>query len=280
MADLVGIFAASHTPVMLNFPEAIPDEQREEIFSAFRTVGEKLREAKPDVLIVVSDDHLHNFFLDNLPAFCVGAAGSYVTPIEHWLKATKRTLRGCPEFSAHLLETAFKEGFDPAFSLDLTLDHGALTPLELAGLSDELAIVPLLVNCVQPPLPTMTRCLQWGKMLRKAIESYSSNSRIAILATGGISHDIATPRMGLVNEEFDQKFISLLAEGDDPALLSFATEQVHTAGNGAEEIRNWLIAHGAANGMPGLPIFYKAVANWYTGIGLASWAIEGSKNGE
>ncbi|WP_426135430.1 hypothetical protein [Pseudomonas sp. PWP3-1b2] len=278
MAELVGIFAASHTPVMLNFPDAIADEQRNEIFAAFRSVGKRLREAKPDVLVIIADDHLHNFFLDNLPAFCVGAAESYATPIEHWLKAPKRILRGSPQFSTHLLEVAFNEGFDPALSMDLTLDHGALTPLELSGLSDELAVVPLLINCVQPPLPTMARCLAWGKLLRKAIDSYNPTQRVAILATGGISHDIATPRMGLVNEEFDRRFLELLEQGSEEELLKHSTEQVHTAGNGAEEIRNWLIAHGAANGTAAETIFYKPVEKWYTGIGLASWGVEGSRH--
>lgn len=271
MAELVGIFAASHTPVMLNFPDAIPDEQRGEIFAAFSSIGERLRAARPDVLVIVADDHLHNFFLDNLPAFCIGAADQYATPIEHWLKAPKRILKGAQAFSTHLLHTAFDEGFDPALSMQLTLDHGALTPLELAGLSDELAIVPLLINCVQPPLPTMARCLAWGKLLRKAIDSYDSDQRVAILATGGISHDIATPRMGLVNEAFDRQFLKLLESGSDEALLKHATEQVHTAGNGAEEIRNWLVAHGAANGQGAHTIFYKPVEKWYTGIGLACW---------
>lgn len=278
MAELVGIFAASHTPVMLNFPEAIPDDQRLEIFDAFKSLGRRIREARPDILVVISDDHLHNFFLDNLPPFCVGAADSYATPIEHWLKAPKRQLRGAPQFSAHLISTAFENGFDPSLSMDLTLDHGVLTPLELSGLSDEVSIVPLLVNCVQPPLPTMSRCLQWGGLLRQAIDSFQMPVRVAILATGGISHDIATPRMGLVNEAFDRRFLELLEGNDNEALIKHAAEEVHTAGNGAEEIRTWLIAHGAAQGVPGVRTFYQAVANWYTGIGLMEWACEEYQN--
>ena len=273
MAELVGVFAASHTPVMLNFPDAIPDADRDAIFSAFLAVGEHLRRAEPDTVVVISDDHLHNFFLDNFPAFCIGTAASYPTPVEHWLKADKRVLQGDADFGAHLLGEALQQGFDPSFSMDLTLDHGVLTPLHLARIAGAVRVVPLLVNCVQPPLPTMRRALQWGRLLRSAIASFGGAQRIAILATGGISHDIATPRMGAVNEAFDREFLRLLGAGDDEVLVRFAMEHVNEAGNGAEEIRTWLMAHGAASGAAFEPVCYKAVANWYTGIGLARWHV-------
>jgi aromatic ring-opening dioxygenase catalytic subunit (LigB family) len=276
MAELVGVFAASHTPVMLNFPEAIPDADREAIFAAFLSVGEAIRRAEPDTVIVISDDHLHNFFLDNFPAFCIGAADSYATPVEHWLKADKRTLQGDADLGAHLLGEALRSGFDPSFSMDLTLDHGVLTPLHLAQLAADVRVVPLLVNCVQPPLPTMRRALQWGRLLREAVGSFGGGRRVAILATGGISHDIATPRMGAVNEAFDREFLRLLAAGDDEALLRYASEHVNEAGNGAEEIRTWLMAHGAAAGAPFETVYYRAVANWYTGIGLGRWRVDGA----
>jgi aromatic ring-opening dioxygenase catalytic subunit (LigB family) len=273
MAELVGVFAASHTPVMLNFPEAIPDADRETIFGAFRQLGDELRRAAPQSLIVVSDDHLHNFFLNNFPAFCIGTAPDYPTPVEHWLKADKQTLQGDSELGAHVLATALQCGFDPSFSMELTLDHGVLTPLHLAGLAGAVRIVPLLVNCVQPPLPTMERSLQWGRMLRQAVTSFEGCERVAVLATGGISHDIATPRMGQVNEAFDREFLRRLAARDDAALVRYASEHVDEAGNGAEEIRTWLVAHGAAGG-PFEPIYYQAVAKWYTGIGLGRWRVE------
>ena len=275
MAEITGIFAASHTPVMLNFPDAIPDADRTEIFDAFQQLGAELRASRPDAVIVVSDDHVHNFFLDNFPAFCIGAAASYATPVEHWLKADRQTLKGDAALGAHLLGEALHNGFDPSFSMELTLDHGVLTPLHLAELAGQVPVVPLLVNCVQPPLPTMRRALQWGAMLRDAIASYQGCQRIAILATGGISHDIATPRMGSVNEAFDREFLRLLAARDDAALVRYATDHVNEAGNGAEEIRTWLVAHGAAAGGAFEPVYYKAVSNWYTGIGLGRWRPPG-----
>jgi aromatic ring-opening dioxygenase catalytic subunit (LigB family) len=273
MAELVGVFAASHTPVMLNFPDAIPDQERAVVFDAFQSLGAALRGCRPDVVVVISDDHLHNFFLDNFPAFCIGAAPQYATPIEHWLKAPKSVLPGDTALGAYLLQEALAADFDPAFSMELTLDHGVLTPLELAGITSEVRVVPIMINCVQPPFPSMRRCLQWGRFLGDAIASYPGDTRIAVLATGGLSHDIATPRMGLVNEDFDRRFLDLLAAGDNDALVRYATDHVHEAGNGAEEIRTWLLAHGAARGARFATQYYKAVGNWYTGIGIGAWDV-------
>lgn len=271
MADLVGVFAASHTPVMLNFPDAVEVADRNAVYDEFKKLGAALASTEPQAVIVISDDHLHNFFLDNLPAFCIGAADSYASPAEHWLAVDRHALRGDSYLSAHLLGEALEAGFDPAFSMQLTLDHGVLTPLVLAGLSRRVAIVPILVNCVQPPLPTMWRCLQWGRFLAASIRAYRGCERVAILATGGISHDVATPRMGMINEAFDRKFLRLLQSNDDEQLIRFATDHVNEAGNGAEEIRNWLMAHGAAAGGRFELQFYRPLHKWYTGIGMARW---------
>lgn len=273
MAELVSIFATSHTPVMMNFPDAIPAADRDAIYGAFRQLGAELAAARPQAVIVVSDDHIHNFFLDNFPAVCIGAGERYETPAEHWLKVERRVMVGDAGLGAHLLGEALEAGFDPAFSMQLTLDHGVVTPLHLAGLSGAVTVVPLIVNCVQPPLPTMRRCLQWGRFLKDAIASYGGLERVAILATGGISHDVATPRMGLVNEAFDREFLRLLHGPDDEALIAFSRDHVHEAGNGGEEIRNWLVAHGAADGSPFEALYYQPVSNWYTGIALGRWQV-------
>lgn len=271
MAEIVGIWAASHTPVMLNFPDAIPATERDAIFAQFTGLGRAIAAARPQALVVVSDDHLHNFFLNNFPAFCIGATDVYPTPVEHWLKAEKQVLRGDAALGAHLLGEALQAGFDPSFSMELTLDHGVLTPLTLAHVPFDFAVVPLLINCVQPPLPTMRRALQWGAFLGEALRTYRGCSRVAILATGGLSHDVATPRMGMLNEDFDREFLRLLGSGDDEGLLRHATAHVDEAGNGCEEIRTWLVAHGAAAGARFETRFYQGQPDWYTGIGLGEW---------
>lgn len=273
MADIVSILACSHTPVMLNFPDAVSQLEREEIFGHFQALGQTIAKARPQALVVLCDDHVHNFFLNNLPAFCIGAAPHYKSPVEHWLKAEKRVLPGDAQLGAYLLNAVMESGFDPALSMELTLDHGVLTPLVLAQVAGQLPIVPILINCVQPPLPSMKRCFDFGVALGDAIRAYSGLERIAILASGGLSHDLSTPRMGMVNEQFDLGFLRPLELGDAAEAIRFASKHVHEAGNGAEEVRMWLMAFGAARAARFETHFYRAVPSWYTGIGLGEWRL-------
>jgi aromatic ring-opening dioxygenase catalytic subunit (LigB family) len=272
VATLTGVFAATHTPVMLNFPDAVSADDRNAVYASFKDLGRRIAAARPQAIIIAADDHLHNFFLNNLPAFCIGAANDYETPIEPWLKARRRRLPGNAALGAHLIGEAYAAGFDPALSMELILDHGMLTPLELAGVPGDIPVVPLLVNCVQPPLPTMQRCLQWGQFIRQAVASFEGVERVCMLGTGGLSHDVGTPRMGMINEAFDKEFLRLLSAGSDAELARFSTDHVNSAGNGTEEIRMWLIARGAAGaGAAFDAFFYRPLTTWYTGVGLAEW---------
>ena len=274
MAEIVGIHAASHTPVMLNFPHLITADDLAGVKQAFTELGRRIMASGAQCVVMVSDDHLHNFFLDNLPAFAIGAAASYETPIESWLNAEPRLLTGDPALGAHLLGEAMEADFEPALSMHLKLDHGTLTPLELAGIPPALPIVPVLVNCTQPPLPTLRRCLQFGRVIGKALRGYGGLERVAVLATGGLSHDVGTPRMGMVNEEFDRAFLRHLSLPDDESLLRFTAQNLESAGNGAEEVRMWLIARGVAGATSSLDLmYYKALPDWYAGIGVAEWNV-------
>lgn len=270
MADIAGIFAVSHTPVMTNMRDAPAPEQRDPALRQFERVGQEIAALQPDALILISDDHLHNFFLDNMPSFCVGIAPSYSSPMEGWLKIPKQDLPGSPELGAHLLRTLMQSDFDPSFSMELTLDHGMMTPLDLAGIAGTFPIVPILVNTVQPPMPTMRRCVAFGRVLREAILAYPA-TRIAVLATGGLSHDVGTPRMGQLNDTFDREFLRALESGGPDAAADYAQAMVNTAGNGAEEVRNWLVAQGIAGELPFTTYHYDGIAAWYTGIGLGAW---------
>lgn len=273
MAELVGVYAVSHTPVMTNAPDSAPVKDRTDTFTYFEQVGAEIGALEPDAIVLVSDDHLHNFYLNNLPAFCVGIASQYPSPVEGWLKVEKQVLPGDHELGSHLVRHLITNGFDPAVSMELTLDHGMMTPLDLAGLAGAHPVVPILVNAVQPPLPTMRRCSALGQELGRAIRSYTDGARIVLLATGGLSHDVGTPRMGELNERFDRRFVESLQTGDRFAAADYAQAEVASAGNGAEEVRNWLIAQAAADFEPFEPYYYAPVEEWYTGIGLGRWKL-------
>src|SRR5881394_1215076 len=188
MASLVGAFAASHGPLIVREWQAVPPEQKSRMSAAFRELGRRLMAAKPDVLIVVSPDHWSNFFLDNYPAVCIGVGETNEGPPEPWMKAfPQRELRGHPDFAFHVLNESLKQGFEPSQSHRLKLDHGSCIPLWRMQLEEMPALVPMLVNSIEPPMPSLARCVAWGRLLRKAVESFPGKLRVGILATGGLS---------------------------------------------------------------------------------------------
>ena len=271
MAEIVGLFGVSHTPVMTNLPDAPDAALRDEVFARFRAMGDRIRALAPDAVLLISDDHLHNFFLDNLPAFCVGAADHYDTPVEHWLKVERQTVAGDPVLGMHLIGELLRHDFDPALSMELTLDHGMVTPTTLMGIHGLYPVIPLIVNTVQPPMPRMRRCIALGTAVGDAIRSYEGCRRVAVIATGGLSHDVGTPRMGIVSEEFDREFLRLLALGEPAALADYCQANASLGGNGTEEVRNWLVAHGIAGCTGFAAEFYHPVSAWYTGIAIGEW---------
>src|SRR4051812_23839865 len=273
MARLVGAFAASHGPLIIREWDRVPEEQKKRMSAAYRELGRRLTASKADVLIVVSPDHWSNFFLDNYPAVCIGVGETNDGPPEPWMKAfPHRTLAGHPEFGAHVVDEALRQGFEPSVSHHLKLDHGACIPLWKMELEQMPKIVPLLLNSIEPPMPSLARCYEWGSLLRQAIESYGEPLRVAILGTGGLSHSIGEKTMGAIHEDFDKETIRLFGSAEK-SLLEFLEANLPTRGNGSEEVRNWLVAHGAAGGRGFELVDYLPVPTVIVGCGFAAWTI-------
>jgi len=273
MAELVGAFAASHGPLIAREWDNLPAGPKTVLENAFDETGRRLKALEPDVLVMLSPDHWVNFFINNLPSFCIGIGAEHDGPPEPFMKAVypHNTLPGHPGFGRHLLDTALQSDFDPAISHRLRLDHGFCVPLWRMGLDPALPIVPVTVNQLEEPLPTLRRCIAWGKMLRKAIDSYPEDLRIAILGTGGLSHSIGEPTMGEIDEPFDRVCIGLFTHADDAALAEGLERELATTGNGAEEVRDWVIAHAAAGSQGFDLIDYTPIPEVYIGCGMAQW---------
>jgi len=273
VASLVGAFAASHGPLIVREWQRVPPEQQRRMSDAYRELGRRLTAAKPDVLIVVSPDHWSNFFLDNYPAVCIGVGEANEGPPEPWMKDfPHRTLAGHPGLAMHLVDEALRQGFEPAVSHRLKLDHGSCIPLWRMELERLPKIVPMLVNSIEPPMPSLRRCYDWGVQLRTAIESYAEPLRVAILGTGGLSHSIGEPTMGAIYDDFDKETIRLFSSSEK-SLIDFLDRKLPASGNGSEEVRNWLVAHGAAGGRGFELVDYLAVPAVIVGCGFASWRI-------
>jgi aromatic ring-opening dioxygenase catalytic subunit (LigB family) len=273
VAELVGCFAASHAPLLVREWAAVPAAERDRLSAAFRKLGRHLADARPEVIIEVSPDHWVNFFLDNLPAVCIGVGETHEGPPEPFLEAfPHREMPGHPGLASHLVRSALDAGFEPSFSYRLKLDHGFCIPLWRMELERLPRIVPMIVNSIEPPMPSLARSLQWGAMLRKGVESYPEPLRVAVLASGGLSHSIGEPTMGAIDEEFDHTCIRLFSENASE-LLQYLQDGIPKAGNGADEVRNWLVAHGAAGGRGFELIDYLPVPSVYVGCGFAAWRV-------
>jgi aromatic ring-opening dioxygenase catalytic subunit (LigB family) len=271
VASFVGAFASSHGPLLVREWDSVPADQQQRLTHAFQELGRRMKAADPDVLVVVSPDHWSNFFLDNYPAVCIGVGEASEGPPEPWMKAyPHRELRGHAAFGSHLAKTALQEGFEPSISHRLKLDHGSCIPLWRMELAKTPALVPMLVNSIEPPMPSLARCLEWGKLVRKAIESFPGELRVGVLATGGLSHSIGEKTMGAIHEDFDRETIRLFGSSESH-LISYLQEQLPNRGNGSEEVRNWLVAHGAAGGRGFELVDYLPVPAVIVGCGFASW---------
>lgn len=268
MASFAGAFAASHGPLLVREWDAVPADQKQRLTRAFQELGRRVRAAKPDVLVVVSPDHWSNFFLDNYPAVCIGVGESNEGPPEPWMKDfPHRELAGHPDFAFHLVNG---DGFAPSVSHRLKLDHGICIPLWRMELEKMPALVPMLVNSIEPPMPPLARCLEWGRLLRKAIESFPGALRVGVLATGGLSHSIGEKTMGAIHEDFDRQTIRLFSSSEK-SLIDYLNGELPSRGNGSEEVRNWLVAHGAAGGRGFELVDYLPVPAVIVGCGFASW---------
>lgn len=271
MAELVGAYAASHGPLLIREWEAIPADQKSRLSGAFRELGKRLLAAKVDVIVAIAPDHWSNFSLDHVPSVCIGVGASNEGPPEPWMKDfPHKEIPGHPELALHLAQSAMNEGFEPSFSHRLKLDHGFCIPLWRMELPKLPRVIPIVLNSIEPPLPSLERCLAWGRLLRSAIKTYEKPLRVAILGTGGLSHSIGEKTMGAIHEDFDRETIRLFGSSEKD-LLHYLEKELPTRGNGSEEVRNWLVAHGAAGGRGFELVDYLPVPTVIVGCGFAAW---------
>jgi aromatic ring-opening dioxygenase catalytic subunit (LigB family) len=268
--SIVFACAASHAPGMTAWTEAAPKEQAESFLHSYRKLGERLAASQPDAIVALTVEHWANFFLNGMPAFCIGRAEHYDGPVEEWLKVPKARVPGDGKLAAELIDACFDGGFDPAFSDELLLDHATFLPLHFLNPQLAVPVVPIIINTLTPPLPSARRCFALGQLLGEALEQ--SPKRIAMLATGGLSHWPGEAKHGKINSSFDKKFLATLIDDERARLTEYTHEQINTeAGSGGHEIRTWIALAGAVPSWKGELIAYEPVVPWATGCGLVAF---------
>lgn len=243
MSQIVAAIGTVHAPFIVGTPQLAPPERRERVMLGFERLRRYLEERQPDVIWAFSSEHITNFLSSNVPAFCLGVGPTYPTFPEFRLPETE--IPCDQELARAFLEYAYQAGCDLSYSTAMKLDHGTMMPLHFLEPDLKIPLVVLLQNAIWSPMPTAERCFQVGQLVRRFLDQDGLNRRVALLATGGISHWVGNRNHGSINIQFDQWFLDALVRSDVTALRNLTQSAIDEAGDGANEVRNWVMLLGA-----------------------------------
>jgi hypothetical protein len=267
MAKLVLAAGVPHPPRLVREIADSPVELR--AASLMKQVRRYVEKAAPDVIIEVDSDHFVNFFYNNVPAFCVGLAEEAEGPQEIWCPMPRYVVKGHVPLARGLLSYGLRSNFDLAAAEELRLDHSVVVPLHFLNPNMEIPVVPLYTNGFAAPTPTARRCYSVGRMVRRFIDQWGENLRVAIIASGCFAQDVGGPLRGWTDEEWSTTVANLLETGRYQTLARRATAQrMAAAGNNSTELLNWITLTGAVGFTR--PLFLETD----DGNGYAVWDLE------
>ena len=250
MARIIGGIAASHTPT-IGF--AYDRHKRDDpvwapIFENFAPLAAWLAEKRPDVLVLIYNDHVTSFFFDHYSAFALGVGPEWRVADEGGGPRDLPPIKGDPKLAAHIGQSLMADEFDMAFFQNRALDHGCFSPLSMHCPHEPewpVRLVPLQMGVLQFPVPIARRFYRLGQALRRAIESYPDDLRVVVVATGGLSHQVHGERAGFNNTAWDERFLDLIEK--DPMTLTRMTQADYARLGGMEgaEVIMWLVMRGA-----------------------------------
>ena len=250
MARIIGGIGASHSPTIGYAKDTGKqnDPAWKPIFEGFDAIRGWVHAKKIDVIFMIYNDHITSFFLDHYSAFVLGIDDRYVAADEGGGPRDVAPAMGHLGLSQHIATSLVADEFDMSFFQGKPVDHGFLSPLSMLG--DERGpwqgqVVPLQVGVLQLPVPSARRMWKMGQALRRAIESYSEDLNVAIMATGGLSHQVHGERAGFLNEAWDAEFLDLLENAPEQLVNMRIAEYAAKGGMEGAEVIMWLIMRGA-----------------------------------
>jgi protocatechuate 4,5-dioxygenase beta chain len=258
MANITASVFTSHVPAIGAALDLQKDHEPywQPLFKGFEKSKEWMKANKPDVIFLVYNDHATAFSLEMIPTFAIGTAASYNVADEGFGPRPVPPVMGHPELASHIAQSVIQQDFDLTIVNKMDVDHGLTVPLNLmCGKQDPATgawpcpVIPFAVNVVQYPVPSGQRCLNLGKAIRRAIESYEDASgkelNVQIWGTGGMSHQLQGPRAGLINLDWDKAFIERMVKDPEDLAKMPHIDYIREAGSEGIELVMWLIARGA-----------------------------------
>lgn len=271
--SLVFAGVCSHAPGITGRAHLAEPRIRDEFYRNYDRMRQALEAAKPDALIIIAAEHFANFFMNNMPAYCIGMADEYEGPIEdeQWLAIKRTRVPGNPGLSKRIIGGVLDD-IDVAYAEEWKFDHGIMVPLNFLTPRYDLPVIPVNINCQGPPLTPLHRAYAFGKALRKACDA--TPERIALVGTGGISHWPATPDSGKINDAWDRDFLDRFIHNRRDDLLAYTDEETYrVAGQGGFEIRTFIAVAGATEGKTGELWFYAPIPIFAVGCTVAVMAV-------
>ena len=266
---LVFAGACSHAPGITGRADRADSKARDEFYAAFERMRVAMMDAGTEALVVVGAEHFANFFMNNMPAYCVGMGDYYEGPIEdpEWLGIQPVRAPGNPDLSRRVIKSLLGD-IDVAYAEEWKFDHGIIVPLNFLTPDYDLDIIPVNINCQGPPLTPLHRAYEFGRALRRACDAQPE--KIAVVGTGGISHWPATPDSGKIDEAWDRDFLDkFLANRRDDLVAYTDEETLRDGGQGGFEIRTFVAVAGATEGATGELWYYEPIPIFAVGCTVA-----------
>jgi aromatic ring-opening dioxygenase catalytic subunit (LigB family) len=281
MAEIVFAAGAPHAPGLVGLFDQAPDDAQKVVRDTYRGLRDKLYEARPDVLICFANDHLANSRIRAYPDFLIGMADEHRGPYEWfkpWIGCRDYAVAGNTAVAEALFRGMNRRGVRMnAERENLKFDDNISVPVVLTDLDDTgIALVPVLQNCTVPPYPDQHRCYEIGRALGDFIRNdLPAGMRVALLGSGGLSHEPGGARYYFIDEQFDRWFLELCQKGDHKRLLEEVTiERMEAAGSGGtSELLSWYPVLGAIGERRGHSFGYTVFREFKCGIGAVWWDV-------
>ncbi|HZT07717.1 MAG TPA: extradiol ring-cleavage dioxygenase [Chloroflexota bacterium] len=256
------------------------------IRDAFAASRQKLAEVKPDVLLFIGDDQNENLTEDNLPQvaiylgdhFLAGSRDPAVQPLRYECApaVARAILTHCVESDIDMASIAKLPG-------DVLKAHAFGPVLRVVDPEARVPVIPIFVNAIHVPAPTPARCYYLGETLRSAVEQLPGDLRVAVYASGGLSHFTGGYPWkhyegpfgyGSISESFDHWLIERMNAGDGRALAEITNKEI--IANGEIELRSWITMLGAIGDARPERLVYEPFYQGIMGMGVGCWDLHAS----
>ncbi len=285
MAEIVFAAGVPHAPALVGLFDRAPAEARQIISRSYQAIRQQLQKARPDVLIVFANDHLTNSRIRAYPDFLIAGAREHRGPHEWftpWIGCRDYVVPGNPDVAQALFRGMTRRMIRMNLSDEpLKFDDNLSVPVVMTQLDDTgIAVVPVLQNCTVPPYPDGPRCYEIGRALADLVRhDLPPKMRVALLGSGGLSHEPGGERYYKIDEDFDRTFLKLCADGDHRTLLAEMTvERMEAAGmGGTAELLAWYIVMAATGECRGESFGYTGWTSFRCGFGAVLWDLTSRK---